>query len=149
MAINACEISLVDCLPVKQRVLPTFLIAGRKNRRNLFTGFLHNIPTSGAAGSGWRSWGRAETSRAIRQLGNRSLKGICPNTANSPAPTELQRSAEDHGCGSRMLERGRRAREGNFSSGASALSLFACEFLQRRGQHPQIFVKQRIYIYVT
>lgn len=51
MAINACEISLVDCLPVKQRVLPTFLIAGRKNRRNLFTGFLHNIPTSGAAGS--------------------------------------------------------------------------------------------------
>lgn len=78
------ETSLADSLPVKQCVLPTFLIASRKNRRNLFTGFLHNIQTSGAAGSGWRSWGREDTSRTIRQLGNGSRKGISLNMVNSP-----------------------------------------------------------------
>lgn len=63
----------------------------------MFTGFLHNIQTSGAVRSGWHSWGRKDTSRTIRQLGNCSLKGICPNTANIPAtaalaPTEPRRS---------------------------------------------------------
>lgn len=78
------ETSLADSSPVKQCVLPTFLIASRKNRRNLFTGFLHNIQTSGAAGSGWCSWGREDTSRTIRQLRNGSQKGISPNMVTSP-----------------------------------------------------------------
>lgn len=72
-------------MPVKPHALPTFLMASRKKRRNLFTGFLHDIQTSGAARSGWRSWGRGDTSRTIRQLRNRSLKGPCPNAAKSPA----------------------------------------------------------------
>lgn len=103
MPINAYEISLADSLPVKRCVLPTFLIASRKNRRNLFTGFLHNIQTSGAARSGWHSWGRKDTSRTIRQLGNCSLKGICPSTASIPAtvalaPTEPRRSPRAPVC---------------------------------------------------
>lgn len=72
-------------LPVKQCVL-TFLITSRKNRRNLFTSFLHNMQTSGAARSGWHSWGRADASRAIRQLGGCSWAGTCPGTVSSPAP---------------------------------------------------------------
>lgn len=53
MAINAYEISAVDPSPAQQCVLPTFLIASRKNRRNLFTSFPHNIQTSGAARFGF------------------------------------------------------------------------------------------------
>lgn len=84
MAINAYEISVVDPSPAQQCVLPTFLIASRKNRRNLFTSFLHNIQTSGAARSGWRSWGTENTSRTIRQLGSCSLKGISPTRETAP-----------------------------------------------------------------
>lgn len=67
------------------------LIASRKNRRNLFTSFLHNIQTSGAARSGWRSWGTENTSRTIRQPGSCSREGISQPWENgseqAPAPT--------------------------------------------------------------
>lgn len=56
-------------LPVKQCVLPTFLITSRKNRRNLFPSFLHDTQTAGAVGSAGHPWGRAEVLRAIRQQG--------------------------------------------------------------------------------
>lgn len=56
-------------LPVKQCVLPTFLITSRKNRRNLFPSFLHDTQTAGAVGSAGHSWERAEVLRAIRQQG--------------------------------------------------------------------------------
>ena len=85
----------MSSLPAKQCALPTFLIASRKNRRNLLPSFLQNAQTSGAAGSGWRSWGTRDTSRTIRQLGSCSLKGISPNgaksraTATDRAPTAL------------------------------------------------------------
>lgn len=56
-------------MPVKQCVLPTFLITSRKNRRNLFPSFLHDTQTAGAVGSAGHSWERAEVLRAIRQQG--------------------------------------------------------------------------------
>lgn len=86
MAINAYEISAVHPSPAQQCVLPTFLIASRKNRRNLFTSFLHNIQTSGAARSGWRSWGTANPSRTIRQAGSCSREGI--SQPWGPAPSQ-------------------------------------------------------------
>lgn len=69
----------------------------------MFTGFLHNIQTSGAAGSGWHSWGREDTSRTIRQLGNSSRKGMSPNAVSGPvtvasAPTQTQQLPHAPGC---------------------------------------------------